>query len=87
MHEPPPIKGYQPISDERLSLVNENKVAEANLLAKLDEMSFRVDLDIRWLGIARTHIEQGFMALNRSILRPQRVKEGDSTGRSFDRNV
>ena len=80
MHEPPPIKGYQPISDERLSLVNENKVAEANLLAMLDQMSSRVDLDTRWLNIARTHIEQGFMALNRSILRPQRVKGGDPIG-------
>ena len=80
MHAPTPIKGYQPISDERLSLVNENKVAEANLLARLDQMSSRVDLDTRWISIARTHIEQGFMALNRSILRPQRVKGGDSIG-------
>lgn len=80
MHAPPPIKGYQPISDAKLALVNENKVAEANLLAKLDEMSLRVDLDTRWLSIARTHIEQGFMALNRAILRPQRLKGGDPVG-------
>jgi hypothetical protein len=27
----------------------------------------RVTVDPRWLGIARTHIEQGFMALRRAI--------------------
>lgn len=80
MHAPTPIKGYQPISDAKLAMVNENKIAEANLLARLDEMPLFADVDTRWLNIARTHIEQGFMALNRSILRPQRVKGGDPIG-------
>lgn len=80
MHDPPPIKGYQPISDAKLAMVNENKTAEARILAKLDEMPLIADVDTRWLNIARTHIEQGFMALNRSILRPQRVKGGDPVG-------
>lgn len=30
-------------------------------------------VDKRWLAIARTHIEQGFMAMNRSIFNPERV--------------
>jgi hypothetical protein len=30
--------------------------------------------DARWIAIARTHIEQGFMALNRAIFKPERVK-------------
>jgi hypothetical protein len=32
-----------------------------------------VTIDQRWLAIAQTHIEQGFMALNRSIFQPGRV--------------
>jgi hypothetical protein len=32
------------------------------------------EVDQRWLAIGRTHIEQGFMAINRSIFRPERVK-------------
>ena len=28
----------------------------------------------RWLAIGRTHIEQGFMAINRAIFRPDRVE-------------
>jgi hypothetical protein len=32
------------------------------------------EVDRRWLSIAKTHFEQGFMALNRSIFKPQRIK-------------
>lgn len=30
--------------------------------------------DPRWLAIARTHIQEGFMALNRAVFQPQRIK-------------
>jgi hypothetical protein len=30
--------------------------------------------DPRWVAIARSHFEQGFMALNRSVFRPRRIK-------------
>lgn len=30
--------------------------------------------DPRWLSIARTHFQEGFMALNRAVFQPQRVK-------------
>lgn len=30
--------------------------------------------DQRWLAIARSHFEQGFMALNRSVFQPTRIK-------------
>ena len=29
--------------------------------------------DERWLAVARTHFQQGFMALNRAVFQPQRV--------------
>jgi len=32
------------------------------------------DVDQRWLAIARTHFQEGFMALNRSVFQPGRVK-------------
>ena len=40
----------------------------------MDELKGKDEIDQRWLAIARTHIEQGFMALNRAIFRPQRVE-------------
>lgn len=30
--------------------------------------------DPRWLAVAKTHFQEGFMALNRAVFQPQRVK-------------
>lgn len=68
-----PIAGYRPQSADNLARVNENKQAEERLLRCLDAMAANGH-DPRWLAIARTHIEQGFMAMNRAIMQPGRVK-------------
>lgn len=69
------VAGYQAQSAANVALVNENKVLEERLLRHLDALkalpSPRVDQ--RWLSIARTSIEQGFMAANRAIFQPKRV--------------
>lgn len=67
------VKGYRPQSDEVIELVNENKKLEEMVLRMLDAYA-DADVDKRWLAIARTHIEEGFMALNRAVFKPQRVK-------------
>ena len=69
----PPVKGYQPQSDAAVELVNQNKVTEEMLLRLMDDMKGSDVIDQRWLAIARTNIEQGFMALNRAIFKPERV--------------
>jgi hypothetical protein len=74
-----PIQGYVEQSAETVALVNANKQLEERILRQLDGL--KADgggEDQRWLAIARTHIEQGFGAWNRALLKPQRVKlEGD----------
>lgn len=76
-HNPMPVAGYTPQSDEDLALVNVNKILEEKVLRQFDMLDeVFTDIDRRWLSIARTHIEQGFMAANRSIFRPQRI-DGD----------
>ena len=72
-----PVRGYKPQSDEAVELVNQNKVTEEMLLRLMDDMKGSDAIDQRWLAIARTQIEQGFMALNRAIFRPQRVDLDD----------
>jgi hypothetical protein len=72
-HQGLPVAGYRPQSDEKVALVNANKLVEEHLLRNLDAL-LNKDVDQRWLSIARTHFEQGFMALNRSIFQPERVK-------------
>lgn len=72
--EPLPVKGYTPQSTSSVDLVNANKMLEETVLCQLDELRKREDIDLRWLSIGRTHIEQAFMAINRAIFQPQRVK-------------
>lgn len=72
-HAPLPVSGYSTQSDENVSLVNNNKRREEKILRVLDEMATMPDIDKRWLAIGRTQIEQGFMAVNRSVFRPARI--------------
>lgn len=69
--------GQQPASAHRIALVNAFKEMEERLLRELDAMADTAKhprFDPRWLATARTHFEQGFMALNRSVLRPVRIR-------------
>lgn len=68
------ILGYSEQSDAKVGLVNENKVAEEEILRMLDAYTEMGFVDKRWLAIARTQMEQGFMALNRAIFKPTRIK-------------
>lgn len=72
-HQPLPVSGYTAQSDSRVEMVNENKAIEERVLRRLDELK-GLNVDQRWLAIGRTHIEEAFMAINRSIFQPQRVK-------------
>ncbi|MER9178957.1 hypothetical protein [Mesorhizobium sp. M0767] len=71
-----PVAGYRPQNEEAIALVNQNKMIEEALLRQMDAMqpAPNDEVEKRWLAIARTHLEIGFMALNRSIFRPSRIK-------------
>lgn len=71
-----PVAGYAPQSMENIELVNVNKRLEEKVLRQLDLLARFSDVDQRWLSIARTQIEMGFMAANRSIFKPGRL-DGD----------
>ena len=73
-HQGLPVAGYRPQNAEAVARVNACKLVEESVLRILDEMAARDDIDKRWLAIGRSHIEQGFMAVNRSIFRPARVE-------------
>lgn len=68
-----PVRGYVPQVQANIDSVNENKMHEEMLLRKLDLMRANVDIDQRWLAMGRTHIEQGYMFINRAIFQPERV--------------
>ena len=81
-HKGLPVHGYKPQSQDAVTEVNENKILEEHILRQLDEMKAAGEqYDQRWLAIARTGFEQAFMALNRAVFRPARIRlEGDADG-------
>lgn len=74
------IKGYRDLSQEEIDLMNEGKaLAEQcgeyilklqNLSVPVPEGSGEIEADKRWISIAQTHLQQGFMAAIRSIAKP-----------------
>lgn len=80
LHAGLPVAGYRPQPTSNVELVNAMKAAEERVLRQLDVLAQRDDIDKRWLAAGRTDIEKGFMAVNRSVFRPQRVPlPGDTT--------
>lgn len=72
-HKGLPIAGYVDQTSEAVQMVNLNKRDEEKILRSIDLYGMNPDVDKRWLAIAKTHIEQGFMAMNRAIFRPKRI--------------
>src|SRR5436853_437344 len=73
-HQGLPVEGYRPQPTANVEAVNANKRQEEIILRVLDILAKDKDVDQRWLAVGRTHIEQGFMAINRAIFKPARVK-------------
>lgn len=75
VHAGLPVSGYKPQSTEAVDLVNSFKQTEERLLREIDLAQFVTGpvMDARWVALARTQFEQGFMALNRSVFRPGRI--------------
>ncbi len=72
-HKGLPVSGYRPQSDTAVGIVNDNKVLEERILRVIDGLAATGSVDMRWLSVARTDIEKGFMALNRSVFQPGRI--------------
>jgi hypothetical protein len=77
-HNGLPVAGYQPQTDERISLVNANKTLEEMCLRNLDVLRNLAGIDQSWLADGRRDLEKAWMAINRAIFRPSRVRlDGD----------
>lgn len=68
-----PVKGYLPQSGDNVAVVNANKEHEERILRVMDEMARDLEYDGRMVALARTHIQTGFMWLNRAVFQPSRV--------------
>jgi hypothetical protein len=67
------IKGYRELSPSEVALINEIKAKAEEvgaLVEKLHDLG-GFQLDNRWVNIGKTHLQQGFMALVRSVRSPR----------------
>ncbi len=68
-----PISGYRELSDFDLSDINAVKDLEREVGLLWRSISRRDDIDRRWLALAKTHLQEGFMAFVRSVAKPEDV--------------
>lgn len=73
MHDGLPVAGYRPQTTTAVERVNGHKVIEERVLRVIDTLQATGEGDPRWLAIARTDLEKGFMALNRAVFQPARI--------------
>lgn len=64
------IKGYRELSREEIDAMNLIKSAGAEVGKMISAMEQAQEVDKRWLAIAKTDLQKGFMALTRSIAKP-----------------
>lgn len=64
------IVGYIEQTPEQIDLINKLKTLEIEAIGTLGGVAALIKNDARWMSIAKTHIQQGFMAAVRAVARP-----------------
>lgn len=67
------ITGYRDLSETEIAAMNRIKEAGARLHALIDDLRASEGVDLRWLAIGQTELQQGLMALTRAVARPTSV--------------
>ena len=64
------IKGYRDLSPEEIDMMNEGK-AIANAVGEwIERLQSHDETDKRWVAVAKTDLQKGFMAAIRSVAKP-----------------
>jgi hypothetical protein len=64
------IKGYRELSQAEIDAMNKIKEKAAEVGELFNELEGMPELDNRWLAIAKTDLQKGFMAATRSVAKP-----------------
>lgn len=65
------IKGYKELSQEQIDLMNEIKGKGIELGDLVAKLKLSLEIDQRWVSIGATNLQQGLMALTRSVAKPE----------------
>lgn len=75
-NQPQKIKGYRDLSEDEIALMNEAKELAEKVGKFVDGLSAvhaqtgSHAIDLRWVNIGKTQLQQGFMAVIRGIAQP-----------------
>ena len=64
------IKGYRELSQNEIDMMNAVKTKGEDLGKLIDVLADQKIADPRWLAIAKTDLQKGFMALTRAVAKP-----------------
>ena len=64
------IEGYRELTQDEIDLMNEIKQKGKELGELSDKLHDTVGLDVRWIAIGNTHLQQGLMAWTRAVAKP-----------------
>ncbi len=66
------ITGYRELNEQETAAINEIKQSAEEVRCLIESIINRpaVNADGRWASIARTHLQEGFMALTRAVAKP-----------------
>lgn len=64
------ITGYRELTENEIILINKVKALAEEVGATVESFTGSNIIDQRWLAIAKTDLQKGFMALTRSVAQP-----------------
>jgi hypothetical protein len=64
------IKGYRDLSETEIAAINRVKEIAEQIGTEVEGLFEIPGIDKRWLSIGKTHLQQGFMAVIRSVAKP-----------------
>ncbi len=65
------IKGYRDLTEVEIGAMNDCKLEAVEVGILCDKVAGMSGVDQRWVAIAKTDLQKGFMALIRSIAKPE----------------
>lgn len=65
------IKGYRDLTQDEINQMNAVKEHAIKTGEMIENLELLTTIDKRWLAIAKTDLQKGFMSLVRSIARPE----------------
>jgi hypothetical protein len=65
------IKGYRDLSQAEIDAMNAVKTKAEEVGVLIEELQSNKQLDQRWVAVAKTDLQKGFMAAVRAVAQPE----------------